>query len=57
MNLLTTKTFWSGVLGMLGAAGAYYTGQLDATQASAIAFTGLQSILLRHAVAKATDAS
>lgn len=53
MSLFKTKTFWLGVLGLIGAAGGYATRTMTAEQALAAAWVALQSIFLRSAIAKA----
>lgn len=52
MSLLSTKTFWTGVSGVLGAVGAYLTGEIDLAQAAQMALTGLVAIFLRQGLVK-----
>lgn len=51
-DLAKTKTFWTGLMGALGAAGAFFTGTLPAADAIQIGLTGLIGIFLRSGVAK-----
>ena len=48
MILLRTKTFWTGLAGVLAAAAAYFTGEATLSQAMQMALTGLVAIFLRH---------
>lgn len=52
MELLRTKTFWTGLAGVVSAAGAYFTGQADLAQAMQMALTGLVAIFLRHGLVR-----
>ncbi|MFH1035268.1 MAG: hypothetical protein V1806_12235 [Pseudomonadota bacterium] len=47
MNLLRSKTFWTGAAGALTALGAYCSGQADAVQAIQMGLTSLLAIFLR----------
>jgi hypothetical protein len=51
MNLLRSKTFWTGVAGAVTALGAYCSGQADAMQASQMGLTSLLAIFLRAGLA------
>lgn len=52
MDLLRTKTFWTGVAGLATALGSYLSGQADAVQAAQMALTGLAAICLRAGLLK-----
>lgn len=46
-ELVKSKTFWTGIAGLVSAAGAYLTGSMDAGQAIQLAITSLAAIFLR----------
>jgi hypothetical protein len=52
MNLIRTKTFWTGVAALLGAAGAYLTGEATLAGAGQMAVSGLLAIFLRQGILK-----
>ena len=49
--LLQSKTFWTALMGMAVAIGAYATGHLDLTNFIQTMFGGLIAIFVRDAVA------
>ena len=51
-DLLKSKTFWTGVLAVVGSAAGYATGELDQGTAINTAVTGLLAIFLRDGIAK-----
>lgn len=51
-ELLKSKTFWTGIAGILTAAGGYFTGDIEAQNAIQIAVAALASIFIRDAIAK-----
>lgn len=50
--MFKTKTFWTGVLAVVTAAGGFMTGTMDPGTAIQTAFTGLIGIFLRHGIEK-----
>jgi hypothetical protein len=52
--MLKSKTVWTGIAGIVTAAGGYYTGALAPAEAMQLGFVSLQTIFLRAGVAKAT---
>jgi len=50
--LFRSKTFWTGVTGIVAAAGGYATGEIEAGAALQTVLTALIGIFLRDAVAK-----
>lgn len=52
MELLRTKTFWTGLAGLITAVGAYMGGDVDLWQAAQMGLTGLVAIFLRHGMAR-----
>lgn len=55
MELLHTKTFWTGLAGVIAALGAYMSGEADLWQAAQIGLTGLMAIFLRHGLVKSSQ--
>ncbi len=51
-GLLKTKTFWTGLAGLIGAVGGYLTGAIDLKTAIEAAFASLVTIFLRDAILK-----
>ena len=52
MELIKSKTFWTGVSALVTAAAGFATGEMAAATAIQTAFTGLIGIFLRSAIAK-----
>ena len=52
MELLKTKTFWTGVAAVATAAGSYVGAETSIGEALQIAFTGLAAIFLRDGLLK-----
>ncbi len=52
MDLIRTKTFWTGMAGLLTALGAYLSGEANLWQAAQMGLTGLMAIFLRHGMAR-----
>ena len=52
MNLLRSKTFWTGLAGAVTALGSFATGQADAVQALQMGLTSLLAIFLRAGLTK-----
>jgi hypothetical protein len=50
-----SKTFWTGVVGLIGAAGGYLSGELSPEVAAQMALTALIGIFIRHSVQKAVN--
>jgi hypothetical protein len=48
--LVKSKTFWAGIMGLIGAAGAYMTGEMALGQALQTGLTAAIGIFLRDAV-------
>jgi hypothetical protein len=51
-DLMKSKTFWTGVSAILGAGGAYSSGDLSAAQAVQLGTTGALGVFLRMAISK-----
>lgn len=52
MELIKSKTFWTGVTALVTATAGYATGELPLAAAINTAFTGLIGIFLRSAISK-----
>ena len=52
MELIKSKTFWTGITALVTAGAGYATGELPLAAAVQTAFTGLLGIFLRSAIAK-----
>ena len=50
--MFKSKTFWTGVAAVVGAAGGFFTGGLSAVAAIQMGLTGLIGIFLRQGVEK-----
>ena len=51
-ELLKSKTFWTGIAGLVAAAGGFFTGTIDLGTAIETGVTSLLAIFLRHSIAK-----
>lgn len=51
-RLLKTKTFWSGIAGIVGAGAGYYTGEMESVQAIQLAVGCILAVFIRDGVAK-----
>lgn len=51
-RLLKTKTFWTGMAGLLTAGGGYATGEMLGAQAIQLALGSIMAIFIRDGVAK-----
>jgi hypothetical protein len=51
-GMVKSKTFWTGVAGLLYGVAGYVSGYLDGQQAMQIVQTSLIAIFLRHAIEK-----
>ncbi len=51
-DLLKSKTVWTGIAGLMAAAGGYMTGSMDAGMAVQTGITSLLGIFLRAGIAK-----
>ena len=51
-GLIKSKTFWAGVSAIVGAAAAYFTGEMALQDASAIAVPALIGIFVRDGIEK-----
>jgi len=51
-ELSKSKTFWTGLAGVIGAVGGYFTGEATAGTAIQIGITSLLAIFLRDGMAK-----
>lgn len=54
-SLATSKTVWTGIASIIGAAAGFYTGTLPAAGAVQIAVNGLLAIFLRDAIKSDTS--
>jgi len=46
-EILKSKTFWAGILAIIGAVAGYLTGEMDMNAALAVAVPGLVGIFLK----------
>jgi hypothetical protein len=51
-KLFKTKTFWTGVAGIITAVGACATGEMELQSAAQMAVTSLLGIFIRHGMVK-----
>ena len=51
-ELLRSKTFWTGIAGLITAIGGFFTGSLDGGMAIQTGITSLIGIFLRHGMTK-----
>ena len=51
-RLLKTKTFWSGVGGLLTAGAGYYTGEMESAQAIQLAIGCIMAVFIRDGITK-----
>mgnify|MGYP001616830897 FL=1 len=50
--MITSKTFWAGVAGIITAVGGYLTGELQLAASLQLVFTSLIGIFLRMGIAR-----
>jgi len=50
--MIKSKTFWTGIAGIVGAVGGYMTGELEMGAALNVAITSALAIFVRHGVSK-----
>ena len=50
--MLRSKTFWTGITGLIGAIGGYFSGDLEMGAAINVGITSLLAIFVRHGVSK-----
>ncbi len=50
--MLKSKTVWTGIIGVVTAAGGYFTGEMETSFAIQIGLGSLMGIFLRHGIAK-----
>jgi len=50
--MLKSKTFWTGVTGVIGALAGFLTGELELGAAINVGITSLLAIFVRHGVSK-----
>jgi hypothetical protein len=55
MSLIKTKTFWTGLAGVLTAVGAYCAGEASLWEAAQTGLTGLVAIFLRQGLLGVTE--
>lgn len=55
MSLMKTKTFWTGLAGVLTAIGGFYAGEATLWEAAQTGLTGLVAIFLRHGLLGVTE--
>lgn len=55
--MIRSKTLWSGISGLVGAAAGYFTGTLSLEVAVQLAVTSLLAIFLRHGISKTAGGS
>jgi len=51
-ELFKTKTFWTGILGVIAGAGAYYTGDMDKATTIQTVLGSLIAIFMRNGMLK-----
>lgn len=52
MSLFRTKTFWTGLAGVIAGLGAFISGEASGAEALQVALTGLVAIFLRHGLSR-----
>jgi hypothetical protein len=52
MELLKTKTFWTGLAGLMAGLGGYLSGEAGGMEALQVGLTGLVAIFLRHGLSR-----
>lgn len=52
-SLLKSKTVWTGIAGVVTAAGGYFTGSMDANTAIQLAVTSILAIFIRSGINEA----
>ena len=52
IDLVKTKTFWSGIIGIVGAMGGVATGAMEVGQAVEICLTAIMGIFIRDGILK-----
>lgn len=50
--MLRSKTFWTGITGLIGAIGGYFSGDLEMGAAINVGITSLLAIFVRHGISK-----
>ena len=55
--MLKSKTFWTGITGVIGAIAGYLTGDLEMGAAINVGITSLLAIFVRHGVHKSAEAA
>jgi hypothetical protein len=50
--MFKSKTFWTGITGLIGALGGYFSGELEMGAAINVGITSLLAIFVRHGVSK-----
>jgi hypothetical protein len=50
--MLKSKTFWTGVTGLIGAISGYLTGDLELGAAINVGITSVLAIFVRHGISK-----
>ena len=50
--MLKSKTTWTALLGALGGAAGYFTGELEMGAAMNVVITSLLALFLRHGISK-----
>lgn len=51
-RLLKSKTFWTGIAGMLGAVSGYFTGEIEVSSAIQIGLGSIMAIFIRDGIEK-----
>lgn len=52
MELLKSKTFWTGLAGVAAGLGAFFSGEADGMESLQVGLTGLVAIFLRHGLSR-----
>jgi|TARA_R110000851_G_scaffold9241_1_gene34603 hypothetical protein len=55
--MFKSKTTWTAILGAIGGAAGYFTGELEMGAAMNVVITSLLALFLRHGIRKAEKAN
>tara|TARA_R100000458_G_C8092362_1_gene122530 strand:+ start:301 stop:495 length:195 start_codon:yes stop_codon:yes gene_type:complete len=55
--MLKSKTVWTAITAVVGAAAGYFTGELELSAALQLTVTSLLAVFVRHGVKKSEDAA
>ena len=55
--MITSKTLWASLAAIVGALGAWFTGEIQLAEMLQICTTSVLALFLRHGIAKTQDAA